>query len=55
MNDADGPWWKANFGDKRHVTVYTVQILNRADCCYRRLNDAKVFVGDELIGTIKDA
>ena len=52
MNDEAGPWWQAKFGAV--VTVTKVQILNRGDCCGRRLNGAKVFVGQELCGTIEN-
>jgi hypothetical protein len=31
-----------------------VQILNRGDCCGKRLNGAKIYVGDKLFATIND-
>ena len=31
-----------------------VKILNRGDCCEKRLNGTKIFVGDELIGILDD-
>lgn len=52
MNDEAGPWWKANFG--MNVVVTKVKILNRGDCCGKRLDGANIFVGDKLCGTIKD-
>jgi hypothetical protein len=36
------------------VTVTKVKVLNRGDCCGKRLGGTKIFVGDELCGTIKD-
>jgi len=53
MNDEEGAWWKAQFGS--YLTITKVKILNRGDCCGKRLNGAKIFVGDELFGTIKNA
>jgi len=53
MNDEAGPWWKANFGAS--YTITKVQILNRGDCCGKRLNEAKVMIGDNLCGTITNA
>ena len=50
MNDEAGAWWKARFGASYVVTK--VKILNRGDCCGKRLNDAKVFIGENLCGTI---
>lgn len=53
LNDFKGAWWSVNFYGTPLVT--RVQILNRADCCGGRLNKAKVYVGDKLCGTIKNA
>jgi hypothetical protein len=53
MNDKDGAWWQAKFGQTVQITK--VQILNRGDCCAKRIKGAKVFVGDELCGAIEDA
>ena len=53
LADKEGPWWKAEFGGK--ATVTKVQILNRGDCCGGRLKGTRVFVGDQLCGTIEDA
>jgi len=36
-------------------TVTKVQVLNRGDCCSRRLAGAEVFVGETLCGKIDDA
>jgi hypothetical protein len=36
MNDEAGAWWKATFGGSAIVTK--VKILNRGDCCAKRLN-----------------
>ena len=44
MNDEAGAWWEARFGAS--YTVTKVKILNRKDCCEKRLNGAKVFIGD---------
>jgi len=52
LNDKEGPWWKASFGAT--VTITKVQILNRGDCCGKRLDGAKVFVGEQLCGTISN-
>jgi hypothetical protein len=35
--------------------VTKIEILNRADCCGGRINNAKVYVGKTLCGTIKNA
>ena len=53
LNDKEGPWWKAQF--EAPQTITKVQILNRGDCCGKRLLGAKVYVGEELCGTITDA
>jgi len=37
------------------VTVTKVQILNRGDCCGKRLSEAKIFIGETLCGQIDDA
>ena len=34
--------------------ITRVQILNRADCCGSRINNAKVYVGKTLCGMIKN-
>jgi len=53
MNDASGAWWQVNFGID--ITITKVKFLNRGDCCGDRLNGAKVYVGDNLCGTINNA
>jgi hypothetical protein len=35
--------------------VTKVQVLNRGDCCGKRLNGAKVFIGENLCGKISNA
>ena len=37
------------------MTITKIQILNRGDCCGKRLKGAKIFVGDNLCGIIEDA
>jgi hypothetical protein len=51
LSDKEGAWWQEKFPDE--TTVTKIQILNRADCCGGRLNKAKVFIGDQLCGTIE--
>jgi len=52
LNDARGAWWMAPFvGGNTLVT--RVQILNRADCCGNRINNARVFVGNTQCGVIR--
>jgi hypothetical protein len=53
LNDREGPWWNVNLGTD--VVVTKVSILNRNDCCGDRLNGAKVFVGNTLLGTVSGA
>jgi len=31
-----------------------VKILNRGDCCAERLNGAKVYIGAQVFGEVKD-
>jgi hypothetical protein len=50
LNDALGPWWQVNIGGNHVVTK--IEILNRADCCGNRINNAKVYVGETLCGII---
>jgi hypothetical protein len=52
LADEGGAWWEATL--KEEVTITKVQILNRGDCCGRRLNGAKVYVDDTVCGTIND-
>jgi len=52
LNDKEGPWWKAKFG--MEVMITKVQILNRGDCCGGRLKGTKIFVGENLCGTLDD-
>jgi len=52
MKDEAGPWWKAEFG--MTTTITTVEILNRGDCCGKRLEGAKVFIGNDICGTISN-
>lgn len=54
MNEPEGPWWKVNFKDEL-VLVTKISILNRNDCCEGRLNGAKVYVGDQVFGTVSNA
>jgi len=53
QNDKSGPWWRAQFGGP--VTVSKVQILNRGDSGGKRLNGAKIFIGDTLCGKVQNA
>jgi len=53
LNDKDGAWWKLDFGYQ--PTIAKISILNRADCCGKRLDGANVSVGDKVIGTIQGA
>jgi hypothetical protein len=52
MNDADGAWWKAEFDNT--YTIGKVKILNRGDCCGGRLNGAKVYIGENIFGTLNN-
>jgi len=52
LHDEAGPWWQAKFGAT--VTVTKVQVLNRGDCCERRIEGAKVFIGETLFGSIEE-
>jgi hypothetical protein len=52
LNDDAGPWWKATF-DKTY-TIGKVKVLNRGDCCGGRLNGVKVFIGENLFGTLRN-
>ena len=52
MNDETGAWWKGSFGAT--YTIKKVKILNRGDCCGGRLKGSKIFIGDELFGTLDD-
>ena len=52
LNDARGAWWQVNFYG--NPMIYRISILNRADCCGKRINNAKVFVGSKLCGVIKN-
>jgi hypothetical protein len=52
LADAAGPWWQATLSEE--LTITKVQILNRGDCCGRRLSGTRVFVDDTLCGTITD-
>jgi hypothetical protein len=53
LNDDDGAWWEAKFADA--ITVTKIQILNRNDCCQKRIEGVKVLVGETLFGTILEA
>jgi hypothetical protein len=53
LKEEDGPWWQAKFNAT--YVVSKVKILNRGDCCGGRLNEAKVFIGRDLCGTIENA
>jgi hypothetical protein len=53
MDDEQGPWWKGKFG--MNILVTKIMILNRGDCCAGRINGAKVYVGDQLFGTVTRA
>jgi len=52
MNDETGAWWKAEFGASYVVTK--VKILNRGDCCGKRLDGTKIFIGENLCGTLNN-
>jgi hypothetical protein len=43
LNDVKGPWWMVNILHNPIVT--RISILNRGDCCGKRIDGAKVFVG----------
>ncbi len=36
------------------ITVTKVKILNRGDCCGERLKGAKIFIGDNLVSTLRN-
>ena len=40
----NGPWWRVDLGKKEEVSK--VRITNRADCCWNRLRQIEVRVGD---------
>ena len=50
-NDRKGAWWWASFGG--NVRVSRIAILNRGDCCGYRLNNARIYVGGSLCGTVR--
>ena len=52
MKDPNGAWWQAEFGAV--VKVAKVKILNRGDCCGRRLDGTRVYVGQQLCGEISN-
>merc|ERR1712066_414153 len=52
LNDADGPWWRAQFNAT--YTIGKVKILNRGDCCGGRLKGTKVYIGENLFGTLNN-
>ena len=52
LNDARGAWWMARFNG--NAMVSRVQLLNRADCCGKRINNAKVYIGNQLCGVIRN-
>ena len=52
LRDEEGAWWQAKF--EKPVVITKVQILNRGDCCGKRLDGAKVYVGEKLCGTVNN-
>eukprot|EP00116_Pleurobrachia_bachei_P000230 sb/3460492/ len=46
-----GNWWMVDLED--NFLVEKIKITNRGDCCRDRIDGAKVYVGDELCGTIE--
>jgi len=52
LNDEDGAWWRAAFGEQ--LTITKVQILNRGDCCGKRLEGTKVYIGESICGTVNN-
>jgi hypothetical protein len=52
LKEPEGSWWRTNFNVE--IMVTRVAILNRNDCCDKRLKGAKIFIGDNLFGSISD-
>jgi len=53
--NAANNWWKVDLEGSESGVEYPVSmvvIYNRQDCCQDRINGAKVYVGEELCGTI---
>lgn len=44
-----GSWWKVDLGMTH--TVLSVSVTNRADCCWNRLSDFEILVGEYTCGT----
>ncbi|RRQ49956.1 hypothetical protein DZC72_05065 [Maribacter algicola] len=41
---SNNPWWRVDLG--REYTINKINMYNRTDCCYERLNGAKILVGN---------
>jgi len=50
QNNNEAEWWSLEFEGSNFVD--RVVVYNRRDCCQDRLNNAQVFVDDELCGNI---
>jgi hypothetical protein len=44
LDDEAGPYWMVNL--PRKMKIGKVKILNRGDCCNKRIEGVKIFVDD---------
>ena len=45
-NDCCKPWWRVDFG--KTAVIYSVAVSNREDCCWTRLRNFNIRIGDSL-------
>ena len=44
-------WWSLTF--QKSFKIESIKIYGREDCCEDQLNGAKVYIGEELVGTVE--
>jgi hypothetical protein len=49
-NKGVGQWWEVQFTQEYYIDK--VKILNRRDCCGNRLSGTKVYVDNQMCGTV---
>ena len=51
-NNKIGEWWSADFEGSKSYPVTSVFIKNRQDCCWARLSDVRVMIGNQYCNSV---
>lgn len=50
--ESDNPWWRLDLNKSYYVSI--VRITNRMDCCWERILNAQIRIGDSVTNNGSD-